>query len=46
MLTAIDELNREHDADERVDVKFQKKLDELLQFDQKIYRKLSRKNSK
>lgn len=46
MMNRIEELNREHDADEKVDAKFQKKLDALLQFDQKIYQKLSRKNKK
>ena len=43
MLSKIEELNREHDEDEQVDAKFQKRLDELLQIDKKIYRKLSRK---
>ncbi|MCL2038221.1 hypothetical protein FWG95_04470 [Candidatus Saccharibacteria bacterium] len=43
MLAEIRNLNREHDDDEKVDAKFQKKLDALMQFDQKIYRKLSRK---
>jgi len=42
MMAKIDELNREHDTDEKVDAKFQKKLDALMQMDERIYRKLQR----
>jgi len=42
MMAKIDELNREYDADEKVDAKFQKKLDALMQMDERIYRKLQR----
>jgi len=42
MMAQIVELNREHDADDKVDANFQKKLDALLQMDERIYRKLQR----
>lgn len=44
MISEINELNREHDDNEKVDVEFQRKLDEILKMDQRIYRKLSKKS--
>jgi hypothetical protein len=38
----IEELNREYDEDGKVNKKFQGELDAILQFDQKIYRKISK----
>jgi spermidine/putrescine-binding protein len=46
ILKEIDELNREHDTDEKVDKDFQKKLDTILQGDQKIYHRLERSQQK
>ena len=43
VLEEIDILNREHDEDTKVDQKFQKKLDALIQIDNRIYRKLTKK---
>lgn len=46
VLDKIETLNREHDADEKVDRNFQTKLDDLLEMNQKIYRKISKKPKK
>ena len=46
MLEEIAALNREHDEDERVDRRFQKKLDDILEVNQKIYQKLVKKSKK
>ena len=43
VLEEIESLNREHDQDEKVDKKFQTKLDTLLKMDNRIYRKISTK---
>lgn len=44
VLSAIEALNREHDDNDKVDRQFQKKLDALIQMDQRIYRKVSEKH--
>ena len=46
VLEEIDLLNREHDQDDKVDQKFQKKLDTLIQIDNRIYRNLIKKAKK
>lgn len=42
VLKEIEQLNREHDADEKVDRNFQKKLDSIIQDDRRIYRRLGK----
>jgi hypothetical protein len=44
MLGDIKALNRSADQDEKVDNEFQKKLDDLIAVNNKIYRKISRKS--
>jgi hypothetical protein len=46
MMTEIEQLNREHDADDRVDAAFQKRLDALLQTDHEIYKRLTAKTAR
>jgi hypothetical protein len=43
MIDDLTALNRDADENDKVDAKFQKELDALLDMDAKIYRKLSRK---
>jgi hypothetical protein len=43
MIESLTHLNREADEDDKVDKQFQKKLDEILAMDEKIYNKLRKK---
>ncbi|GHU80590.1 hypothetical protein FACS1894191_6190 [Clostridia bacterium] len=44
MFEEIERLNREADEDDKVDAKFQKKIDKVLEMDEKIYRKITKKH--
>ena len=46
VLSAIEDLNREHDDNDQVDKGFQKKLDALIQMDHEIYDHIAKERRK